>query len=388
MCFPAPCLITSLKGICIKEVSCGSLHTACITDTGQLYVWGCGDGSRLGLNDNNDRHQPTRHKAFKRHRVLKIACSKWHSLALVQADRSDSHLGHVYSWGSGQFGQLGLGKTLSSRRPRKVYTEAEPNGILARLISAGSHHNVLVSNDERLYSWGQQMGGCLGRHYETAEAITANPSRMIVFNPQLVKGFGPDVFGQGPIADVGAGAHFTIVLTRPKTSSMDGNASQMGGLLDNTSYTSFIKRQHDLQGRPFAQVNQTLARLSSDVCKIGTATTPPPASIAANTSTKSFSSEGTVTPRASLQGNQRLSSSESGSTPGSSKKSESKSAHLTHLTKHHLAKSHHMADLMQLQNKDLVALCAEHGLTNVHMAGTGRLIALLKLSDAMVDRKF
>lgn len=61
--------------------------------------------------------------------------------------------------------------------------------------------------------------------------------------------------------------------------------------------------------------------------------------------------------------------------------------HLTHLTKHHLAKSHHMADLMQLQNKDLKALCAEYGLTNVHMAGTGRLRTLLQLSDAMVDRK-
>jgi hypothetical protein len=169
MCFPAPCLVTSLKGICVKEVSCGSLHTACITDIGQLYVWGCGDGARLGLKDNNDRVQPTRHKAFKRHRVLKITCSKWHSLALVQPGSSDSRFGHVYSWGSGQFGQLGLGQgcfslpslqpsispifpsmrssliffsplgCFTSKRPRKVYTEAQPKGILARLISAGAH---------------------------------------------------------------------------------------------------------------------------------------------------------------------------------------------------------------------------------------------------------
>ncbi|CAN0475130.1 unnamed protein product, partial [Laminaria digitata] len=35
----------------VKEISCGAAHTACATASGQLFVWGCGDGGRLGLGE-------------------------------------------------------------------------------------------------------------------------------------------------------------------------------------------------------------------------------------------------------------------------------------------------------------------------------------------------
>jgi hypothetical protein len=113
-------------------------------------------------------------------------------------------------------------------------------------------------------------------------------------------------------------------------------------------------------------------------------------------------------------------------------KSVSKSRSYTHLTKHHLVKAYKMADLMQevtiflnptlilnpispppytfhtivcnysiltpvyfypvlsilqLQDKELKILCAEYGIEDAHIAGAARLRTLLKLSDAMVDRK-
>ena len=33
----------------LRMVSCGAAHTGVITDFGEVYVWGCGDGGRLGL---------------------------------------------------------------------------------------------------------------------------------------------------------------------------------------------------------------------------------------------------------------------------------------------------------------------------------------------------
>ena len=33
----------------VRSVSCGAAHTGVVTDDGEVYVWGCGDGGRLGL---------------------------------------------------------------------------------------------------------------------------------------------------------------------------------------------------------------------------------------------------------------------------------------------------------------------------------------------------
>ncbi len=54
-----------------------------------------------------------------------------------------SHVGQVYSWGSGQCGQLGLGEgCFVTRRPRKVQVDGHPNGIIAQLISAGMQNRI------------------------------------------------------------------------------------------------------------------------------------------------------------------------------------------------------------------------------------------------------
>lgn len=40
-----------------RKISCGAAHTACVTASGQLFVWGCGDGGRLGLGEERMGHQ-------------------------------------------------------------------------------------------------------------------------------------------------------------------------------------------------------------------------------------------------------------------------------------------------------------------------------------------
>lgn len=49
----------SSSSIKIIKVSCGELHCIALTDSNQVFTWGCGEHGRLGHNDEDERHEPT-----------------------------------------------------------------------------------------------------------------------------------------------------------------------------------------------------------------------------------------------------------------------------------------------------------------------------------------
>lgn len=49
----------------------------------EVFVWGCGEFGRLGLNNTNDYLIPTKISYFKNKRVSRIFCGAYMSAALV-----------------------------------------------------------------------------------------------------------------------------------------------------------------------------------------------------------------------------------------------------------------------------------------------------------------
>ncbi len=45
--------------IFIDSVACGATFTACLTEDGKVYTWGCGDHGVLGHNDTKDQVLPS-----------------------------------------------------------------------------------------------------------------------------------------------------------------------------------------------------------------------------------------------------------------------------------------------------------------------------------------
>ena len=73
-----------------------------LTDGG-LYVWGSSKYGQLGLGRSRlSAKQPELVTALSRRVVISVAAGHYHSVAL------DSH-GHIWTWGWGVHGQLGLG---------------------------------------------------------------------------------------------------------------------------------------------------------------------------------------------------------------------------------------------------------------------------------------
>lgn len=56
--YPRPKMVESLQGKHVKEIACGSGHSAAITTNGELYTWGQGSHGRLGHGDTANQSKP------------------------------------------------------------------------------------------------------------------------------------------------------------------------------------------------------------------------------------------------------------------------------------------------------------------------------------------
>ena len=77
---------------------------------GRVWAWGRGKYGALGHDTLDNRFVPEQIKALHASPVIAIASGGNHSVALSAKRR-------VYSWGSNQWGQLGVGNTIDANMP-------------------------------------------------------------------------------------------------------------------------------------------------------------------------------------------------------------------------------------------------------------------------------
>jgi hypothetical protein len=57
------------------QVSCGYYHTACISDDGMLYTWGCGEDGQLGHGDLVNSIIPRLVKGLREKAICQVSCN-------------------------------------------------------------------------------------------------------------------------------------------------------------------------------------------------------------------------------------------------------------------------------------------------------------------------
>lgn len=71
--------------ILIKKVSCGSRHTAAITQEGHLYTWGFGRWGQLGHGNEWTLDTPTRVESLGLGvKCIDVYCKEWNTFMLVE----------------------------------------------------------------------------------------------------------------------------------------------------------------------------------------------------------------------------------------------------------------------------------------------------------------
>jgi len=172
---PTPRVVEHLRPHVVATIACGKAHTIAVSDRGRMYTWGAGACGQLGHPDTSSfpsdedgypfQPVPREVEQIREHRVISTACGDVHTLALTD-------VGHVYSFGGGSYGQLGV-KDVGAMpvdadncpympTPQRVtgLDNCRLEGIVR--LACGDSHSLTVDRDGRLFCWGANSCGQLG----------------------------------------------------------------------------------------------------------------------------------------------------------------------------------------------------------------------------------
>ncbi|XP_048145087.1 X-linked retinitis pigmentosa GTPase regulator [Corvus hawaiiensis] len=146
-----PCKVDIGKPV--SSVSCGYYHSALITGDGELYTFGEPANGKLGLLPeqlkNNRVPQPVLGIIEK---VNKVACGGEHTVVLTETD--------VYTFGLGQYGQLGHGTFVFESSVPKSVKHLKRHKICN--IACGENHTAVIAENGLMFTFGDGRHGKLG----------------------------------------------------------------------------------------------------------------------------------------------------------------------------------------------------------------------------------
>uniref|UniRef100_A0AAA9TSX0 RCC1 domain-containing protein 1 n=2 Tax=Bos taurus TaxID=9913 RepID=A0AAA9TSX0_BOVIN len=139
---PEPRLLEALQGLRMAEVAAGGWHSVCLSETGDIYIWGWNESGQLAL--------PTKSLAEDGKTTAGEASG-------LEEDGSEVKRGSA--------GEDGAPAPFIAVQPFPALLDLSP-GSEAVKVSCGSRHTAVLTRTGELYTWGWGKYGQLG-HKDT-----------------------------------------------------------------------------------------------------------------------------------------------------------------------------------------------------------------------------
>ncbi|ESO04641.1 hypothetical protein HELRODRAFT_99528 [Helobdella robusta] len=159
----------------IIQVTCGKNHTLCLSDVCVVFSFGNGNQGQLGIGKWDFVMRPRMIDKLVGTKITKICAGGWHNLAI-------SEDGDIYSWGWNRFGQVGLPFKDENEFDSWVDDGDNNNDDDKNIITdiaCGARHSLCQSANGRVYSWGWNVFGQLG--YDSEEESRWQPTEITFF---------------------------------------------------------------------------------------------------------------------------------------------------------------------------------------------------------------
>ncbi|EGB10965.1 hypothetical protein AURANDRAFT_62296 [Aureococcus anophagefferens] len=187
-----PVLVPGSRGVPVRQLACGTFHSAFVDGDGRLLTCGLGDSGQLGRDlrrvaadpvDGTPNRARADARAFTfgpvllprrsrlgaaRLRCLRVACGGNHTVLL-----SSSH--EVFSFGKGSSGQLGTAELEHRAAPARLDALLD-KGVIG--IAAGASFSAAWTESGHTYVWGEATAGQLGhaKEHHTSSNVMPLPN--------------------------------------------------------------------------------------------------------------------------------------------------------------------------------------------------------------------
>lgn len=125
----------------VVQIASGNSHVLALTNSGDIYSWGRTASGRLGYVTGKEK-QPLPLEVYSGLKFSQVACGSHHNLALTVQ-------GQIASWGSGFSGQCGQNNKLDIEKPTIISSTGTTKFIK---VSAGYYHSMALDGTPHIPS--------------------------------------------------------------------------------------------------------------------------------------------------------------------------------------------------------------------------------------------
>ena len=132
------------------QIAQGYYHGLALVSDGTVWSWGRNVHGQLGIGSTTGRAVPVQVSGLERVRLIATG---------IRSSYAVTEEGELWAWGQNEDGQLGDGTTTNRTLPVRI---TGIDGRIIALSSGISYHMLALTDDGKIWAWGNNAGGELG----------------------------------------------------------------------------------------------------------------------------------------------------------------------------------------------------------------------------------
>lgn len=132
----------------VKAIAAAKHHTVLATEGGEVFTWGSNREGQLGYTSVDTQPTPRRVSSLKL-KIIAVAAANKHTAVVSES-------GEVFTWGCNREGQLGYGTSNSASNYTPRVVESLKGKDLVGVVAA-KYHTIVLGADGEVYTWGHRL---------------------------------------------------------------------------------------------------------------------------------------------------------------------------------------------------------------------------------------